>query len=152
MSLLTIIFSKDRPLQLQATLASFRLHCQEAAATPIAVLYRASSEPFAQGYTQLMDEFRGRLPIVWVQESDFKHDLLAQIQSPLPHSRLLRLALRLALRGRSLLHGHLLFLVDDNIFIHPFSLTGVLEALEQERGTIGFSLRVGRNTTMCYSM
>ncbi len=156
MSVLTVIFSKDRPLQLQATLASFALHCQEAASTPIAVLYCASSDAFAAGYAQLRDAFLGRLVITWVEERAFKQDLVGQLRggsSPSRRQRLLRRLLWPLRRGSSpLSHEHLLFLVDDNIFVRPFSLTAVCRALQEETGTIGFSLRVGRNTTWCYSM
>ncbi|WP_094584263.1 hypothetical protein [Synechococcus sp. BO 8801] len=152
MRLLTLIFSKDRPLQLQATLASFALHCREAAQTPITVLYRASSEPFSRGYAQLRAEFQGRLLIDWVEERSFRHDLLACLRQPPAPSRWRRILDRLRLRSWRPRCDQLLFLVDDNIFVRPFSLGSIVEALEQQPSVIGFSLRVGRNTTRCYSM
>jgi hypothetical protein len=152
MRVLTLIFSKDRPLQLQATLASFALHCQEAAQTPITVLHRASSEAFAQGYAQLRQEFQGRLLIDWVEERSFRHDLLACLREPPPSSRWRRSLDRLRLRSWRPSCEQLLFLVDDNIFVRPFSLRSIVEALEQQPSAIGFSLRVGHNTTRCYSM
>jgi hypothetical protein len=152
MSVLTVIFSKDRPLQLQATLASFALQCQEAVRTPIAVLYCASSDDFAAGYAQLREEFLGRLAITWVEERDFKKDLVGLLQGGLSPSRRQRLLQRLLLAPREPSHDNLLFLVDDNIFVRSFSLEAICQALQQEPQVIGFSLRVGRNTTRCYSM
>ena len=152
MRVLTLIFSKDRPLQLQATLASFALHCREAAQTPIAVLYRASAEGFSQGYAQLREEFRNRLQIDWVEERSFRQDLLACLREPPAASRWRRLLDRLRLRSWRPSCEQLLFLVDDNIFVRPFSLRSIIEALDQQPSAIGFSLRVGRNTTRCYSM
>lgn len=152
MRALTLVFSKDRPLQLQATLASFALHCREATQTPITVLYRTSSEAFAQGYAQLLQEFQGRLMIDWVEERSFRRDLLACLRQPPAASRWRRIQDRLRLRSWRPRCDQLLFLVDDNIFVRPFSLRSIVEALDQQPSAIGFSLRVGRNTTMCYSM
>lgn len=152
MHTLTLIFSKDRPLQLQATLTSFALHCREAAQTPVTVLYRTSSEAFAQGYAQLQQEFQGRLLIEWVEECSFRKDLLACLRQPPAASRWRRILDRLRLRSWRPRWEQLLFLVDDNIFVRPFSLQAIHGALEQQPSAIGFSLRVGRNTTHCYSM
>jgi hypothetical protein len=152
MRTLTLIFSKDRPLQLQATLASFALHCREAAQTPVTVLYRTSSAAFSLGYAQLQHEFQGRLMIDWVEERSFRHDLLACLRQPPAASRWRRILDRLRLRSWRASCEQLLFLVDDNIFVRPFSLHAIHGALDQQPSAIGFSLRVGRNTTTCYSM
>jgi hypothetical protein len=152
MRVLTLIFSKDRPLQLHATLASFALHCEEAAQTPVTVLYRTSSEAFGQGYAQLQQEFQGRLQIDWVEEHSFRHDLLACLRQPPAASRRRRILDRLRLRSWRSSWEQLLFLVDDNIFVRPFSLQEIHGVLDRQPSALGFSLRVGRNTTMCYSM
>jgi len=152
MTIQTIIFSKDRPLQLHATLASFALHEADAAEMPITILYRASARSFAEGYARLVEEFSGRLAIDWIEERDFKRDLLSVFQAqPLP-SLPRRLLHRLMGRQPALRCQFVLFLVDDNIFVRPFSLYAVAKALLLEQQSIGFSLRVGRNTTRCYSM
>jgi hypothetical protein len=152
MRTLTLIFSKDRPLQLQATLASFALHCREAAQTPITVLYRASSGAFSRGYAQLREEFQDRLQIDWVEERSFRRDLLACLREPPAVSRGRRILDRMRLRSWRPSFEQLLFLVDDNIFVRPFSLHAIRDALDQQPSAVGFSLRVGRNTTTCYSM
>jgi len=152
MTVQTIIFSKDRPLQLHATLASFALHACDAKETSIVVLMRASSETYAMGYDQVAKEFASQLQINWIKEKDFKTDLLNVIQENRSPSRLRRLLHRLLLRKPRLRSENLLFLVDDNLFIRPFCLQEIADTLNANPDAIGFSLRVGRNTTSCYSM
>ncbi|MCP9850233.1 hypothetical protein [Cyanobium sp. Morenito 9A2] len=152
MSLLTLIFSKDRALQLEATLNSFALHAHEAATTPITVLFRTSSPAFRQGYQQLAKDYTDKLTINWVEENMFRDDVLAQLLGPRPSSRRERWLRRLRLHPAPLQHQHLLFLVDDNIFVRPFSLDAIVDALNNTPTSLGFSLRLGRNTTNCYSL
>jgi hypothetical protein len=45
----------------------------------------------------------------------------------------------------------ILFLVDDNLFTRNFSLATALTALSQDATALGFSLRLGYNTTYCYA-
>jgi hypothetical protein len=152
MKIQTIIFSKDRPLQLHATLASFALHEAEGATNPIAVLFRSSTESFANAYARVVVEFDGKLSIDWVKEVNFKIDLLDILQGSRPSSRLHRFMQRLGVSRPPLRSTHLLFLVDDNLFVRPFSLQRIVAALSAEPRAIGFSLRIGRNTTSCYPM
>lgn len=152
MTIQAIIFSKDRPLQLHATLASFALHASDAAMVPIQVLCKASTEAYARGYAQVAEELAGQLQINWIHETAFKADLLAVMQEPRPASRRQRLWQRLTMQHPPLRADHLLFLVDDNLFIQPFCLQEIADALHTRPDAIGFSLRIGRNTTDCYSM
>jgi hypothetical protein len=46
--------------------------------------------------------------------------------------------------------GHVLFLVDDNVFVRPFSLRAAVETLQRRPRAAGFSLRLGRNTLHCH--
>jgi len=152
MTIQAIIFSKDRPLQLHATLASFALHASDAVEVPLNVLYKATSKDYARGYAQVAEDLTGQLQINWVKESDFKADLLAVVQEPKSASRRRRLLDWLTLRRHRLRTEHLLFLVDDNLFIRPFCLQEIADTLSTHTDAIGFSLRIGRNTTSCYSM
>ena len=43
-------------------------------------------------------------------------------------------------------------LVDDNVFVRDFSLADVIADLRAQPDAIGFSLRLGRNTTYCYPL
>ncbi|MBI5388565.1 MAG: FkbM family methyltransferase [Verrucomicrobia bacterium] len=122
-----IVFSKDRPLQLEATLASLQRCCPDlAGAAQTTVLYTTS----APKWERLYDIARREHPeVCFVRETSFRADVL-----------------RLAAEAE-----HVFFLVDDNIFIREFRLGDITAALEQNADALGFSLRLGRNTTFCYS-
>ena len=47
-------------------------------------------------------------------------------------------------------HEYVMFCVDDTLFIRDFSINRVLNALLTTYLAIGFSLRLGENTTYCY--
>ena len=46
--------------------------------------------------------------------------------------------------------GHILFLVDDTLFVRPFSLRLAAETLETNHDALGFSFRLGTNTVNSY--
>jgi glycosyltransferase involved in cell wall biosynthesis len=122
-----VIFSKDRPLQLDATLRSFKRHCQDADNISVKVIYAVSSPRLLSLYRQLMLDY----PTVdFVREQNFRRDLLV------------------LLKGRE----YVLFLVDDNVFVRDFTMADIIQALRRHPDAIGFSLRLGRNTTYCYAM
>ena len=152
MTVQAIVFSKDRPLQLHAALASLALHATDADSFPIHVLWRASHDSYARGYAQVAEELRGQLRINWLEETNFKTDLLAILQAPQSKSRIQRIRDFVLLRRPLLRTDHLLFLVDDALFIRSFCLQEATDALDNHPDAIGFSLRVGSNTTTCYSM
>jgi hypothetical protein len=90
--------------------------------------------------------------LVWVREHDFKLDLLRAV-SGVHHAgsgdqpskyRVQKV------QGRSV-ERYILFLVDDTLFLHPFSLSQIISALARHPAALTFSLRLGRNTTHCYS-
>jgi glycosyltransferase involved in cell wall biosynthesis len=122
-----LIFSKDRPLQLDGTLRSFRRHCRDADGVTIRVLYTASSSRDRSLYRQVMREHP---EIHFVEESDFRRDTTFLLG----------------------LHEFVLFLVDDCLFIGSFSLRECVAALQRQPEALGVSLRLGRNTTSCYAL
>jgi glycosyltransferase involved in cell wall biosynthesis len=122
-----VIFSKDRPLQLDAALRSWSRHCQDAASSVVKVLYKASTARMLSFYRRLMQEHPG---VDFVREGDFRSDLLVL----LAHQQ------------------YVGFVVDDSIFVRDFSLAGIASALDRHPEAIGFSLRLGRNTTYCYML
>jgi len=124
-NLVGLIFSKDRAMQLQATLESFLLHCQDEDSMDLVVLYKASNELHGGQYTELKRKFSG---IDFVEESNFREQVLSAIEKC----------------------DYILFLVDDNIFVKPFSMKDMTSALQREKEALGFSLRLGRNTNYCY--
>lgn len=177
MKIKTIVFSRDRVMQLESVLHSFFLHCQDAAETAqVHVIYKSTSVRHTAQYQQLARDY----PMVnFLCQSNFRADVLGLL-NPYPANCLLyRLLVTFGALGFNLgtrldrfmrrfvdapryrlmhtLLPHItfpsgvLFLVDDNLFVRDFSLQSVLRTLTENSDAIGFSLRLGRNTTYCYS-
>jgi FkbM family methyltransferase len=126
-SITALVFSKDRAMQLQATIESLLLHCQDKTIANLVVLFKASSEVHHREYDELKEKFPA---VSFVEETDFRQQVLSVVER----------------------REYVLFLVDDNIFVKPFSLRDVIAALDSEKNAIGFSLRLGKNTEYCYSL
>ncbi len=125
--ILTVIFSRDRPAQLDATLRSLALQCHDSAQLAQCVLYHATSPRYQALYRRLADEHPEATLIV---ERDFRTDLIRLLEP----------------------WRHVLFLVDDNLFVRPFSISEMVGALEAVPCALGFSLRLGRNISYCYPL
>jgi len=121
-----LIFSKDRALQVQAAIESFFLYCQDRGRIRLRVLYKASNQLHRGQYERLKEKFRD---VSFVEEEDFKKQVLAVVAGC----------------------EYVLFLVDDNLFVGDFSIVDVIVSLQNNADAIGFSLRLGRNTTCCYA-
>jgi tetratricopeptide (TPR) repeat protein/GT2 family glycosyltransferase len=122
-----IIFSKDRAMQLDCTLSSLSLHCRDMAGLDMHVLYATSDLLHERQYEELKKVYPA---ITFVKERMFKEDLSS------------------LLRGRK----YVLFLVDDNIFVNDFNAADAVKGLDEDPEALGFSLRLGRNTTYCYML
>ncbi len=177
MKIKTIVFSKDRAMQVDAVLSSFFLHCLDAyEIAQIHVIYKATSVRHAAQYEQLAHNY----PMVdFIRQSNFRGDMLRVLNPYSANHFLYRLAGFLGSLGfragtrpdrfmrrfvdvlrykliraflpRIVSPSGILFLVDDNLFVQDFSLQPVLNILAEHSDTLGFSLRLGRNTTYCYS-
>lgn len=126
-NVVTVYFSKDRPMQLDLALATNKLNSHEWYIQREAVLYSASTERFRTAYKQVSNI---NASVTFVEQSDFKDDLLRII-------------------GDS---QYVLFVVDDSIFINKYNLKAMVDMLNGEQRAIGFSLRLGKNTTYCYPL
>ncbi len=122
-----VLFSRDRPLQLDATLRSFFLHARDPGSVRLNVLYTTSSADVELAYGTVASEYPG---VTFVRETRFKDDVMALLDGA----------------------QEILFLVDDNIFVAPFSVRDASAALLAHRDALGFSFRLGRNTTYCYML
>ena len=125
--LTVVVFSKDRPLQLHATLSSLHSTCADPHRLRVRVLGYASDDAMATRYGTVARE------MPWariVPEDGFKRTLLASCADA----------------------PWLAFAVDDALFVRPWSAASAIEALRRHPEVIGVSLRLGRNTTYCYSM
>lgn len=125
--LTAVIFSKDRPLQLDATIRSLQNNCDDIRPSDLRVLYAASKPAFAAGYRVLANEHPG---VRFQLESDFRADLIRLVEES----------------------AYVLFLVDDTLFVGPTSLVGTIEVLDEDPACLGFSFRLGRNTTHSYAL
>ncbi|MGF1451741.1 MAG: hypothetical protein ACFB21_06670 [Opitutales bacterium] len=94
-----LVFTKDRPLQLEALLRSMAQHVRGVEHAFVNVLWKASSEAYASGYRELQREYPG---ITFMQENQFRDDLIY----------LLRQSQTAAV----------VFLVDDLLFVNSFDL------------------------------
>ena len=156
--MLTLVFSKDRALQLDACLASFFRQAQDGSAAEIVVLYAASSQRFSGQYAELEDFYGGR--VRFVMEADFRSRVRESLRSqghanPGLVSRLLqRLAGKQTYPPESSmgLEDCVLFLVDDTLFVRPFRLGDAQEALAAHHDALGVSLRLGANTILSYAL
>lgn len=124
---LAVVFSKDRPLQLDGLLESLRMNRDDVGSAELHVLYKASTPAFAAAYRRLGNEHRN---VVLHREVDFKADLIGIVGGA----------------------DHVLFLVDDTLFLGPLSLAATVEVLERDPTCLGFSFRLGRNTKYCYTL
>ena len=130
MNCLVLVFSRDRALQLDATLRSFLSHCQDSATVHIRVLYTTTDESHAKQYRSLEQDYAPHTGIQFVREQIFRSDVLALLA----------------------LFDHVLFLVDDNIFVRNFTIQEGMSVLSTESSVLSVSLRLGRNTTYCYPL
>jgi len=121
---ITIIFSKDRPLQLELCLRSYFDKCIGNENTDVYVLCKTTDDRYNQAYLELSDKFSAHFYV----EQDFKKDLLNILSG----------------------YENVLFVVDDNVFVKDFNISEITESIKSDK-VLGFSLRLGKNTTYCYS-
>ncbi len=113
-------------MQLRATIDSFRLHCNDLDQVRLVVLYKAGTPFYQRQYDRLAQEFQN---ITFIREEKFKPQLLDIVTDS----------------------DAILFLVDDNIFVRHFTISEICTALDLHPQAVGFSLRLGKNTTYCYA-
>jgi len=124
--LATIIPSKDRALQLDGLLRSYRKHCGAGAPLPV-VIYKATTDQHAAQYARLATEYPPNMAF------EAEVDFFAQVHELLYNAT------------------NALLLVDDSVFVRPVDLE-VAQSLIVDPRMIGASLRLGRNATWCYTV
>ncbi len=167
-----IIFSYDRAMQLDSVLRSFYNLCKDHELINMTVLYKVSNELHASQYENLQKEYQ---KVNFILQSDFRSDVLKWVISSSSRQNQTRYQIFtdtfLKTRKNKYLHiifnrfvrqfvlrllpyevdKYLLFLVDDNIFCNDFSISTVIQHLNKCQKTLGFSLRLGQNTSYCYA-
>lgn len=152
-------------MQLDAVLQSFFTHCREADQIRINILYKTSNEQHARQYQTLINKYAVKENIEFHSQKKFHRDVINLLNpfysSPSSfQSRFYNFLSHLDYRVMKLFASftaHLgdnavLFLVDDNIFVRDFSMLDVINALASNSDAVGFSLRLGTNTTFCYTL
>ena len=91
------------------------------------VLYSCSNERHEKSYEILKKEHPN---VYFHRETNFQNDLLELIKG----------------------QDYIMLLVDDNIFTNNFNINKITKLLYDYPELIGFSLRLGVNTTYCYSL
>ncbi|ABO49929.1 glycosyltransferase involved in cell wall biogenesis-like protein [Desulforamulus reducens MI-1] len=122
-----LIFSKDRAMQLDATIRSLYLHCKDVQNIDLKILYKASDAYHLKHYNQLIKEYSS---VQFISENNFREQVLSNLFN----------------------YAYILFLVDDNIFVHDFSINKIILNLEKQSDALGFSLRLGSNINYCYAL
>jgi hypothetical protein len=122
-----IIFSKDRPMQLFATLESMKKNVSGIHESFVIIKY--SSHKFKSCYQKVKKIFPN---VNFYTELNFKQDVLNIVNNPF--------------------YTHILFSVDDTVFQHKVHLPTIFKEMDQEVKSIGFSLRLGYNTNYCYML
>lgn len=125
-----ILFSKDRPLQAEACLASlFHHHQGEDAALNVSVVWKASSQAFKGGYEALQVTQTQNMGTRWVEEIGSLREALSACDYQFPLT---------------------MFLVDDDVFRAPWSADAEVIKYLDWPGVLTVSLRLDRNMTWCY--
>lgn len=122
----TIIFSRDRPLQLDLTLRSLFNCAYDFSVFDVKIIYKSSNTRFENAYFTLASEWPG---IEFIKETNFKDNLINAIDD----------------------YRYIFFAVDDSIFCNRFDLDEITKLLEKYNNILGFSLRLGKNTNYCFS-
>jgi hypothetical protein len=162
--MLGLIFSHNRALQLDGTLRSFIKHCRDVESLDLFVLYLTSSKLHARLYTQLKQEYAMWPQIAFIEQRNFRRDVLELLyrskhekQADIIRGVLISMGWRFGFlnnlwKKQEATVQTILFLVDDNIFVKDFCLLDADRELKKNPDVLGFSLRLGTNTTYCYSL
>ena len=125
-----ILFSKDRPAQLDLLLRSMKKYFMEFSSFQIKILYKFSNENFYNGYKKLQS-LHPDINIIWKSEDKFQSDLISLIDTK---------------------EKYTVFFVDDIIFKEPFSITDErFKYFESHGDILCLSLRLHPRLTYCYA-
>ena len=121
--LAVIYFSKDRAMQLHASLTSFQRYATNYETSDVFVLFQ--TDEYQYQYDNLCEEFK---TVFFIKETE----LTKQVHEILTH------------------YKAVLFVVDDTLFYRKFDLAACTDYLLQHSKVLGFSLRLGRNINISH--
>ena len=122
--ILFLMFSMNRPLQVEGAISSLKHFCIDLYLADIKVLYKADDK-YVKAYDTVMAEHPD---VKFIQQNDFKQDIFEAINY----------------------YEYVVFLVDDNLFTEKFYVKTASEILYINKTVRVFSYRLGLNTTYCY--
>lgn len=118
----TIVFSRDRAMQLDLCLKTYLKYCN--GESDIQVLYKCSDDIMRYQYLRLTDYYP---EVKFYEETSFRDNLMYMLAG----------------------YAHVVFVTDDTIFVRDFNLNSGINTLKDDK-IIGFSLRLGKNITHCF--
>lgn len=123
-----IVFSKDRPPQLELFIRSFKTYVKNADNHTIKVIYLATNEQYILGYNKLMA--MNYPNIIYVKEERFYENVL-QLIDPTDE--------------------HIVFFSDDNIFKNKYDFYDKqMDIFNRDKDIACISLRLHPRLTYCY--
>jgi hypothetical protein len=125
-----IVFSKDRPMQLELFIRSFNKYVKDFDKYTVRILYTYSNDEYKKGYDKLISN--DYYNIIFIKENNFKNDLINLFN---PYEK------------------HSVFFVDDIVFKNPIDFyDNQMEIFENDKNIVCRSLRLNSNLTYCYAM
>jgi len=124
-----IVFSKNRPLQLDLFIRSFNKYVKNSKNYKINILYTTNNIKFEKGYNMVNDRFNN---IVMYKEKNFKDDILSLIDKSIVET---------------------VFFVDDDIFKDHIDFNDKQkEIFKNNQNILCRSLRLSKHLEKCYSL
>lgn len=127
-----IVFSKDRAAQTSACVRSLYKHFKESNDEQVVkttVLYKSSSDILDRGYEKAKKTL-AFVNLSWVREQDFRKQIIDLLETD---------------------SKKVMFLVDDIIFVRPWSLTDQQIQLVEHHMMLATSLRLHPGINFCYA-
>jgi hypothetical protein len=123
-----VIFSKDRACQLDLLLRSIELNFEEVKDV-CTILYKHTNEDYKTAYNKLKQKF----PLYnWVEESDFKKDLINIF--------------------RSFKHEYCMTMVDDEVVVRNYKIKPMIDIMSEYKNVLHtVSLRMQPNVNFTYT-
>ena len=126
----TIVFSKDRPMQLELFIRSFNRYVKNFDEYIINILYTYSNNDFKKGYNKLIN--MECTNVNFIKENNFKSDLINLVDESADFT---------------------VFFVDDVVFKNNFNFyDNQMDMFKNDNEILCRSLRLHPNLTYCYPM
>jgi len=123
---IVIFFSKDRAMQLDAAIRSFRIHCDDCHNVKKLVIIKTSSDVHKNQYKLLQKENQD---FIFIEETNVVQQIL-DLAEPFEFVS---------------------FHCDDNMYIRDFSFLKAVNILSKNRSILAHSFRLGENITYSYT-